>query len=56
MPEAEVPDFAAVVRTVRDEYEAGVLLIDHNMALIMEVENSKPKFVQLYTAKKLGSL
>ena len=37
LPEAEVPDFAAVVRTVRDEHEAGVLLIDHNMALIMEV-------------------
>jgi branched-chain amino acid transport system ATP-binding protein len=37
LPEAEVPDFAAVVRTVRDDYEAGVLLIDHNMALIMEV-------------------
>jgi branched-chain amino acid transport system ATP-binding protein len=25
------------VRQVRDDYEAGVLLIDHNMALIMEV-------------------
>lgn len=37
LPEAEVPDFAAVVDTVRDRYEAGVLLIDHNMALIMEV-------------------
>jgi len=37
LPEAEVPDFAAVVRSVRDEHEAGVLLIDHNMALIMEV-------------------
>jgi len=37
LPEAEVPDFAAVVRRVRDDYEAGVLLIDHNMALIMEV-------------------
>jgi len=37
LPEAEVPDFAAVVDTVRDAYEAGVLLIDHNMALIMEV-------------------
>jgi branched-chain amino acid transport system ATP-binding protein len=37
LPEAEVPDFATVVRTVRDEYESGVLLIDHNMALIMEV-------------------
>ena len=34
---SEVPDFAAVVRSVRDEHEAGVLLIDHNMALIMEV-------------------
>jgi branched-chain amino acid transport system ATP-binding protein len=37
LPEAEVPDFAAVVNTVRDVYEAGVLLIDHNMALIMDV-------------------
>ena len=37
LPEAEVPDFAAVVRTVRDDHESGVLLIDHNMALIMEV-------------------
>jgi branched-chain amino acid transport system ATP-binding protein len=37
LPEAEVPEFAAVVRAVRDEYEAGVLLIDHNMALIMAV-------------------
>jgi branched-chain amino acid transport system ATP-binding protein len=37
LPEAEVPEFAAVVNTVRDDYEAGVLLIDHNMALIMEV-------------------
>jgi branched-chain amino acid transport system ATP-binding protein len=37
LPEAEVPDFAAVVRSVRDEHGAGVLLIDHNMALVMEV-------------------
>jgi branched-chain amino acid transport system ATP-binding protein len=37
LPEAEVPDFAAVVRSVSDEHGAGVLLIDHNMALIMEV-------------------
>jgi branched-chain amino acid transport system ATP-binding protein len=37
LPEAEVPDFAAVVRSVRDDHNAGVLLIDHNMALIMEV-------------------
>jgi branched-chain amino acid transport system ATP-binding protein len=37
LPEAEVPGFAAVVRSVRDEHGAGVLLIDHNMALIMAV-------------------
>jgi branched-chain amino acid transport system ATP-binding protein len=35
LPEAEVPEFAAVVRSVRDDHGAGVLLIDHNMALIM---------------------
>jgi branched-chain amino acid transport system ATP-binding protein len=34
LPEAEVPEFAAVVRSVRDEHGAGVLLIDHNMARI----------------------
>jgi branched-chain amino acid transport system ATP-binding protein len=37
LPEAEVPAFAEVVRSVRDDHDAGVLLIDHNMALIMEV-------------------
>ncbi len=37
LPEAEVPDLAAVVRSVRDDHGAGVLLIDHNMALIMDV-------------------
>ncbi len=37
LPEAEVPAFADLIRTVRDEHDAGVLLIDHNMALIMEV-------------------
>jgi branched-chain amino acid transport system ATP-binding protein len=37
LPEAEVPEFAAVVRSVRDDHEAGVLLIDHNMALVMDV-------------------
>jgi branched-chain amino acid transport system ATP-binding protein len=37
LPEAEVPDFAAVVRSVLAEHKAGVLLIDHNMALVMEV-------------------
>jgi branched-chain amino acid transport system ATP-binding protein len=35
--EGEVPDFAAVVRAVRDDHGAGVLLIDHNMALMMAV-------------------
>jgi branched-chain amino acid transport system ATP-binding protein len=37
LPEAEVPDFAGVIRFVRDHHGAGVLLIDHNMALIMDV-------------------
>jgi branched-chain amino acid transport system ATP-binding protein len=37
LPEAEVPEFAAVVRSVRGDHGAGVLLIDHNMALIMDV-------------------
>jgi branched-chain amino acid transport system ATP-binding protein len=37
LPEAEVPEFASVVRSVRDDHGAGVLLIDHNMALIMEI-------------------
>jgi branched-chain amino acid transport system ATP-binding protein len=37
LPEADVPEFAAVVRSVRDDHDAGVLLIDHNMALIMAV-------------------
>ena len=37
LPEAEVPAFAAVVRALRDDDAAGVLLIDHNVALIMDV-------------------
>jgi branched-chain amino acid transport system ATP-binding protein len=37
LPEAEVPAFAAVIRQVRDQHGAGVLLIDHNMALVMDV-------------------
>jgi len=39
LQEAEVPDFAAVVRTARDRFEAGVLLIDHNVALVMQVSD-----------------
>jgi len=35
--EREVPDLAALVRSVRDEHEVGVLLIDHNVPLILEV-------------------
>ena len=35
--EAEVPAFADVVTSVRDDHDAGVLIIDHNMALIMAV-------------------
>jgi branched-chain amino acid transport system ATP-binding protein len=37
LSEAEVPDFAEVVTTVRNEREAGVLLIDHNVGLILDV-------------------
>jgi branched-chain amino acid transport system ATP-binding protein len=39
LPEAEVPEFADVVRAVRDDHDAGVLLIDHNMALVMDVSD-----------------
>ena len=41
--EAEIPAFAAVVRTVRDDFGAGVLLIDHNVALIMERVRPRPR-------------
>jgi branched-chain amino acid transport system ATP-binding protein len=37
LPEAEVPEFVEVIRSVRDDHRAGVLLIDHNMALVMGV-------------------
>jgi branched-chain amino acid transport system ATP-binding protein len=37
LPEAEIPDFSAVIRSVRDVRGAGILLIDHNMALVMAV-------------------
>jgi len=37
LPEAEVPEFAEVIRSLRDEHTTGVLLIDHNMALVMGV-------------------
>ena len=37
LPEAEVPELAEAVGALRDEHEAGVLLIDHNVALIMGI-------------------
>jgi branched-chain amino acid transport system ATP-binding protein len=37
LPEAELPALADAVRALRDGRDAGVLLIDHNMGLIMEV-------------------
>ena len=36
LPEVEVPEFAAAVNAVR-ERGAGVLLVDHNVALVLEV-------------------
>jgi branched-chain amino acid transport system ATP-binding protein len=35
--EAEIPAFAQVIRSVHHDFGAGVLLIDHNVALIMDV-------------------
>jgi len=37
LPEAEAPQFGDVIRSVRDDHGGGVLLIDHNMALVMAV-------------------
>jgi len=37
LPEAEVIEFAEAVRGVRDQHGVGVLLIDHNMALVMGI-------------------
>jgi branched-chain amino acid transport system ATP-binding protein len=37
LPEAEIPGFTAVIRSVRDARGAGILLIDHNMALVLAV-------------------
>jgi branched-chain amino acid transport system ATP-binding protein len=37
LPEQEVAAFAEVVRAVRDDLDVGVLLIDHNMAMIMGI-------------------
>jgi len=37
LPEAEVPPFARLIESVRSDHGAGVLLIDHNVPLIMDV-------------------
>jgi branched-chain amino acid transport system ATP-binding protein len=37
LSDAELPAFVAVVRSLAEAHGAGVLVIDHNMALIMEV-------------------
>jgi branched-chain amino acid transport system ATP-binding protein len=37
LPESEAPQFADVIRGVRDDRDGGILLIDHNMALVMAV-------------------
>ncbi len=37
LAESDIISFANLVRRVRDEYRAGVLLVDHNMSLIMDV-------------------
>jgi branched-chain amino acid transport system ATP-binding protein len=37
LSDAEVPAFAGVLRSVRDDHAAGVLVIDHNVALILDV-------------------
>ena len=36
LPEAEIPQFATAVSVIRDR-GAGVLLVDHNVALVLEV-------------------
>ena len=37
VPEAEVGELAEFVTAMKEDFNAGVLLIDHNMALVMEV-------------------
>jgi branched-chain amino acid transport system ATP-binding protein len=37
LSESDIESFSALVRRVRDDYGAGVLLVDHNMAVIMDV-------------------
>ncbi len=37
LSESDIESFSALVRRVQEDYGAGVLLIDHNMAVIMDV-------------------
>jgi branched-chain amino acid transport system ATP-binding protein len=37
LSDAELPAFVAVLRSLAESHDRGVLIIDHNMALIMEV-------------------
>jgi branched-chain amino acid transport system ATP-binding protein len=37
LSDAEVPALARAIREVRDRHRVGVLLVDHNMALVMDV-------------------
>jgi branched-chain amino acid transport system ATP-binding protein len=39
LPESEVGALIDAIRAVRDRFRAGVLVVDHNMALIMEVSD-----------------
>jgi branched-chain amino acid transport system ATP-binding protein len=39
LAEHDIASFATIIRSVRDGYDAGVLIVDHNMALIMEVSD-----------------
>ena len=39
LPESEVQEFAEFVLAIREDFDAGVLLIDHNMALVMRVSD-----------------
>ncbi len=37
LSEADIDSFSGLIRRIRDDYRAGVLLVDHNMAVIMDV-------------------
>jgi branched-chain amino acid transport system ATP-binding protein len=39
LPESEIGSLIDAIRSVRDRFQAGVLVVDHNMALMMEVSD-----------------